>query len=82
MIVDNIAHSYKVFVLQWHYYDEDTSAEEFRMVVYESATNQWRNSTVLKMPCLGRLFSRAVCSIFFNGLLYVLMSPGVVPECT
>jgi hypothetical protein len=73
MIVDNTAHSYKIFVLQKHDGDGDTGLEEFLINVYESTTNQWRNSTILQMPRLLGFAFHGLWFAFLNGLLYVLM---------
>lgn len=72
MLVDNIAHSYKVFVIPsiGGYGDEVRLTEEPIMVVYESTTKQWRNTTNLHTP---RHYAQ--CSVFLDGLLYVLMFP-------
>jgi hypothetical protein len=68
MVVDTIAHSYKVFLIP-------NGATEPLMVIYESATNQWRNSTARRTPPIGFPF-RATCSVFLDGFLYVLVSPS------
>jgi hypothetical protein len=68
MVVDTIAHSYKVFLIP-------NVATEPLMVIYESITNQWRSSTLRHTSLIGFPF-RASCSVFLDGLMYVLMSPS------
>ena len=74
MIVDDVANSYKIYVMPTSGIHGNVSPDESRMVVYESTTKQWRNLTILQTPLLGFHF-HVLSSVFLNGLLYVLMSP-------
>lgn len=74
MVVDTIAHTFKVFVMP--------DPEESLMLVYESTTNTWRNSSTIppgsySLPGQELLANMDVLgSIVFGGLIYILMGPN------
>ena len=75
MVVDNAAHTFKIFVIPNGPEGERAMADKPRMVIYESTTDQWCNSASRITPLVEFPF-RAMCSVFLHGLLYVLMSPS------
>ncbi|KAG0579079.1 hypothetical protein M758_4G072100 [Ceratodon purpureus] len=79
IVVDDVVRSFKVLVIANGPEGERIYVDKPRMVIYESTTNKWRNSSDPNVPLKGFPFL-ATCSIFLNGLLYVLMSPLALPS--
>ena len=71
LVADNVTNTFKIFLMP---NGEERRGVDPVMVIYESATNQWRHSTIAPTPPFGPRIHVESC-IFLDGLLYVLMAP-------
>lgn len=84
MVVNNVSQNYKVFVMPS---DEHRGSRRYEyvpfMVVYDSITTQWWSSTdppFFDEPDEPEVNIDARCSVFYDGLQYILMLREIETE--